>query len=164
MHVITNGFDPEYFHLDDAPRERPSSFSILHAGELYRAAIPVAFFDALVGLSLPTGTKPLQVTFLGKSSDPRDDWPKEIRGRGLENVVRFSGHVEYAQALRHMQTSDILLLLEVRASRGHTGQAVRVFRGPPAHSRPGRAGWRRGLGPAQTAVSTITWHLPQTRP
>jgi glycosyltransferase involved in cell wall biosynthesis len=112
MHVIPNGFDPESFPLDDGPRTRPATLSIVHAGEIYAGRDPRPFFDALLAMQLPPRTPPLQVTFLGNSTDPRHDWPKEIQARGLENVIHFAGRVDYGQALKVMQKADILLLLD----------------------------------------------------
>ena len=112
MTAITNGFDPEDFIRNDPILERPSTLSVLHTGELYCGRDPRPLFDALKGLHLPSGTKRLEVTFLGQSSDPSHDWPEEIRRRGLENMVSFAGHVPYSQALSRMQAADILLLLD----------------------------------------------------
>ena len=110
MHVIPNGFDPESFPTEEAPTQKPAALSIVHTGEIYAGRDPRPFFDALLGMQLPT--PPLHVTFLGNSTDPRHDWPKEIQARGLENVIHFAGRVNYAQALTAMQNADILLLLD----------------------------------------------------
>jgi glycosyltransferase involved in cell wall biosynthesis len=112
MHVIPNGYDPESFPLEETPRTSPTALSIVHTGEIYAGRDPRPFFDALLGMQLPPGTPPLQVTFLGNSTDPRHDWPKEVQSRGLENVIHFAGRVDYAQALKVMQNADILLLLD----------------------------------------------------
>jgi glycosyltransferase involved in cell wall biosynthesis len=111
MVTITNGFDPENFLRDEAHVNKPAALSILHTGELYMGRDPRPLCDALIGLNLPH-SKPLQVTFMGQSTDPRFDWPGDVRRRGLENVVRFADPVPYGQALSQMQAADILLLLD----------------------------------------------------
>jgi glycosyltransferase involved in cell wall biosynthesis len=112
MTVITNGFDPENFIGNAAAAAPAGEFSILHTGELYAGRDPRPLFDALVGLHLAPGLKPLRLCFLGNSSDPNRDWPGEAQRRGLENVVRFAGQVPYSQALSRMQGADLLLLLD----------------------------------------------------
>ena len=111
--AITNGFDPENFTAPRrAPGTRPTELTILHTGELYSGRDPRPLFDALVGLPVPPGAPPLRVTFMGQSSDTRNDWPAEARRRGLEDVVTFTDHVHYQEALARMQAADILLLVD----------------------------------------------------
>jgi hypothetical protein len=68
--VITNGFDPESFDAQQQPR-RPSHLTLLHTGELYAGRDPRPLFDALMAYERPVGARPLRLTFLGQSSDPR---------------------------------------------------------------------------------------------
>jgi len=110
--AITNGFDPEDFIAENAPEATSPSLTMLHSGELYSGRDPRPFFDALVGLNVPPDLPPFKVTFLGQSSDPRYDWPGEVRRRGVEKMVQFKGHVPYSEALTNMKSADILLLLD----------------------------------------------------
>jgi glycosyltransferase involved in cell wall biosynthesis len=110
--AITNGFDPEDFIAESAIEATSPSLTMLHSGELYSGRDPRSFFDALVGLNVPLNVPPFKVTFLGQSSDPRYDWPGEVRRRGVEKMVQFKGHVSYSEALTNMKSADILLLLD----------------------------------------------------
>ncbi len=148
MSVITNGFDPESFPPRQMPT--PATFGVLHTGELYVNRDPRPLFDALINLQAPL-PRPLDVTFLGQSSDPRNDWDGEVRRRGLENVVRFAGQVPYQQALNQMRKADILLLLDNPGRRvGIPAKLFEYFARPPPHpgldQSPG--GRRLGLAPA----------------
>jgi glycosyltransferase involved in cell wall biosynthesis len=117
IRAITNGFDPENFALEAAGPEEAAAFSMLHTGELYSGRDPRPLFDALMSLNRPSGAQPLTLTFLGQSSDPRNDWPGEVRRRGLENVIQFAGHAPYSQALLRMQRAHILLLMDAPGRR-----------------------------------------------
>jgi glycosyltransferase involved in cell wall biosynthesis len=117
MTAITNGYDPQSFASDDEPPKQPATFSIVHTGEIYSGRDPRPLFDALASMQPPPHTKPLRLTFLGQSSDPRHDWPGEARRLGLENIVEFTGHVSYHEALGRMKRADILLLLDTSGRR-----------------------------------------------
>ena len=119
MTYITNGFDPESFAANEPAPRQASQLTILHTGELYAGRDPRPLFDALTTLD-PTTKAALRLAFLGQSSDPRYDWPGEVRERGLDGMVSFAGHAQYGEALRQMQAADILLLLD------HPGRRVGI--------------------------------------
>jgi glycosyltransferase involved in cell wall biosynthesis len=121
MVTLTNGYDPERFEHGESPAAAGDTVRILHAGELYAGRDPGAFLDAVRDVVAGAGGEsdrgsvpvpvPVQVQFLGQNPGGFA-FPEEIRRRGLETVVATPGQVPYAQALREMSGSDILLLLD----------------------------------------------------
>jgi glycosyltransferase involved in cell wall biosynthesis len=115
--TLTNGYDPERFEHGDSPAPAGDTVRILHAGELYAGRDPGPFLDAVrdvvsgAGEEPGRGSVPVQVQFLGQNPGGFA-FPEEIRRRGLETIVETPGQVPYAQALREMSRSDILLLLD----------------------------------------------------
>jgi hypothetical protein len=54
---------------------------------------------------------------LGRSEGVGFDLDAEIRQRGLESVVEFSGQVPYGRAVAEMAAADVLLLLDTPGRR-----------------------------------------------
>ena len=109
VYVITNGFDPE-----DAcfvPPELTDKFTITYTGVLYDGKRdPSMLFQALRNLISDGVIDPerVEVRFFG-SQDP---WLfDEIKGAGLEGVVKVFGFVPRDQALQRQRESQLLLLL-----------------------------------------------------
>ncbi len=121
MVTITNSFDAERFAslTLTAPKVRHERVTILHAGELYTGRDPRPLLQALQQSETGPDAErlPIQVEFLGRTTEAAFDFPTEIRQHGLEHCVRLSGQVPYAEALQRMMQADILLLLQTPGTR-----------------------------------------------
>jgi hypothetical protein len=109
VYVITNGFDPEDACFD--PPELTDKFTVTYTGVLYDGKRdPVMLFEALKNLIRDGVIDPdrVEVRFYG-SLDP---WLfDEIKGAGLEGVVKVLGFVPRSVALEKQRESQLLLLL-----------------------------------------------------
>jgi glycosyltransferase involved in cell wall biosynthesis len=114
MVSITNGYDPENFPVTGTRPPGDGRLTLLHAGELYAGRDPRPLLDALRELSV---VHPLRLYLLGRSEDAGFDLGAEIRRRGLEGAVEFSGQVSYGRAVAEMAAADVLLLLDTPGRR-----------------------------------------------
>ena len=109
VYVITNGFDPEDACFD--PPELTDKFTITYTGALYGGKRdPLVLFEALKNLMSDGVIDPdrVEVRFFG-SQDP---WLfDEIKGAGLDGIVKVFGFVPRDQALLRQRESQLLLLL-----------------------------------------------------
>lgn len=109
VYVITNGFDPE--DASFAPPELTDKFTITYTGALYGGKRdPSMLFEALKNLISDGVIDPerVEVRFFG-SQDP---WLfDEIKGAGLDGIVKVFGFVPRDQALLRQRESQLLLLL-----------------------------------------------------
>jgi glycosyltransferase involved in cell wall biosynthesis len=109
VYVITNGFNPEDACFD--PPELTDTLTITYTGALYDGKRdPSMLFEALKNLIRDGVIDPerVEVRFFG-SQDP---WLfDEIKGAGLEGVVKVFGFVPRDQALQRQRESQLLLLL-----------------------------------------------------
>jgi glycosyltransferase involved in cell wall biosynthesis len=109
---ITNGYDPETFSGQTAPRPVHGSVRIVHTGELYAGRDPRPFLDAVrqCAQEQEATRRPLEVYFLGQSH-AFGLGPDSQRPNG-GYTVSFEGQVAYAAAIDEMRRADILLLLD----------------------------------------------------
>ena len=109
VYVITNGFDLEDACFD--PPELTDKFTITYTGVLYGGKRdPSMLFEALKNLIRDGVIDPerVEVRFFG-SQDP---WLfDEIKGAGLDGIVKVFGFVPRDQALLRQRESQLLLLL-----------------------------------------------------
>jgi glycosyltransferase involved in cell wall biosynthesis len=148
--IIPNGFDENDFKdLPETPRKEGSPVTLIHAGLLQQEdRDPVPFLRA-VRLALDRGLLRrggLIVKLMGTGNN--DVYLKELKKLDLEDTVLLLPPKPYAQAIREMAESDILLLfqgpscdpqipaklyeylrigkpiLAVTTARGETGKAV----------------------------------------
>ncbi len=108
--TITNGYDPDRFAPLANPTPPASTLQILHAGEIYYGRDPRPLLDSLQGL--PAERVPVQIEFVGRMTQGDFDLPAEIERRGLQDRVKTTGQLLYAQAIERMLRADILLLLQ----------------------------------------------------
>ena len=127
MVAITNGYDPEAFVAPDPPGRDWSELKIAHLGQLYAGRDARPFLDAIqaLGRDRPAGFPPLRAHFVGNLDARGGDLVNEIHGRGLEKVVSVSGPVSYAESLREMMQSDVLLLIDCPGRRA--GVPAKVY-------------------------------------
>jgi glycosyltransferase involved in cell wall biosynthesis len=117
MSVITNGYDPETFP-EAAPEGPSDTLRVVHPGQFYGNRHPGTFLDAvrMFEQDRPEGAPRLRVKFVG-NTDVSFDIQSEIDRRGLGEAVHLIGHVPYAESLRLMSRSDILLLVDEAGRR-----------------------------------------------
>ena len=116
--AVPNGYDPETFAVaavvGPVERSATGAITVVHAGATYAGRDPRPFLDAIGALAADPGRlpRPLRVRFIGPPPEASYDLVAEARRRGLGNVVAFTGQVPYAEALREMAASDLLLLMD----------------------------------------------------
>ena len=116
---IPNGYDPEDY--PDPPRHSNSRFTVSYVGSLGGTASssnPEAFLDALADLlrRRPKMRPQISVRFVGSASRHLD---REIKSRGLGDVVLNLEHVTHREAIGEMQRADVLLLLQSPVAGRH---------------------------------------------
>jgi glycosyltransferase involved in cell wall biosynthesis len=108
MRVVTNAYDEDEF--DDAARPLARTFLLVHAGNLYAARDPRPF---LRGLAAFLGRRPeargvTRAEFLGVTEH---DLLDAARAEGVGDVVRFTGFVAHADAVRRLGEAAVLVLI-----------------------------------------------------
>ncbi len=104
IHIIPNGFDESDFKSQVS--EKNERFTIAYVGTMAEIYEPIPFFDAFER-SLQNGI-PLELKLVGKVSPPILE---ELKNRSWSDRVNIVGQVEHSEAVHHMQSADILLLL-----------------------------------------------------
>lgn len=107
-HVITNGFDPPDFEIDQ-PVQPDAAFSIAHVGMLGKARNHPVFWQALKELcaSHPAFASQLQIHFYGKIDA---DAQASATASGLQDKVFFNSYLPHAQAIAVQRKAAVLLL------------------------------------------------------
>jgi glycosyltransferase involved in cell wall biosynthesis len=104
-----NGFDPEDF-LNF--RHEPSDhFRITYSGTVNSVHPPDGFLSGAREAIRrePALRKALEIRFVGSASDV--DLNGMIRSYGLDGIVKQTGYVQHAESLKHLSSSDALLLV-----------------------------------------------------
>lgn len=106
--VITNGYDEDDFLHDPPPLS--DKFLISHAGTLANDRNPHSLWQALEELceELPGFKTDLQIQVLGKTDS---SVLAAAKARNLDRFIENTGYVSHAEAIRIMQSSQVLLLL-----------------------------------------------------
>ena len=106
--VITNGYDKSDFTHEPPPLS--DSFLISHVGTLANDRNPEALWQALKELSseIPGFKEDLKVQVVGNTDELVIETAKKY---DLEKQLFNSGYVSHAEAIRIMQSSQLLLLL-----------------------------------------------------
>jgi glycosyltransferase involved in cell wall biosynthesis len=128
--AIHNGFDAEDFA--DIPRVRTDRFTITYAGAFYysigssfedragdavmKTYSPLYFFEAMASFLArrPDARDRVRVRFMGVLGHGYDPI---IRERGLDAVIERLGYIDYAEHLRVLKNSDVLLLVLSKGER-----------------------------------------------
>ncbi|RIV45912.1 glycosyltransferase [Flagellimonas pelagia] len=105
--VITNGFDE---HL--APKELDQDFTISHLGSLLTGRNPLGLWQAIKELIAENETfqKALKIKLAGVISE---EVQKSLQSFGLDTFVQQLGYLPHDQVTEIMQSSQVLLLLEI---------------------------------------------------
>jgi len=113
--VITCGYDPRV--IDAAGTEqmpRSERFTITHTGTFYKKRTPLHFVMALKKL-FDAGAIPadgIAVKFIGRLNTREPELMELLKDPQIAAAVHREDWVPHADAIRHMQSSDALLLVQ----------------------------------------------------
>lgn len=107
--VIPNGYDEADFQQAAAPRGHRGR--IVYCGSLSRLADPTNLLRAcaLLAVQRPQLRRHLRLVFVG--GEIGHDFQGLAAKLGLEDVVEFTGYVAHQQAVKLLQSAEVLLLL-----------------------------------------------------
>lgn len=104
IHILPNGYDESDFKIQHF--EKNKKLTIAYVGTMAEIYEPTPFFDAFE--SCLQNEIPLELKLVGKVSPPILE---DLRKRSWSEKVNLVGQVAHEEAIRHMQSADILLLL-----------------------------------------------------
>lgn len=106
IHVIPNGYDEADFQTGVTPDA--GSFTIAYVGTMADSYRPEVFFDVLIALIRKYPDKHIRFRFVGNAP-----WTlkKQTENSGLEPYCEWQGHVTHDEAIRQMQSANLLLLI-----------------------------------------------------
>jgi glycosyltransferase involved in cell wall biosynthesis len=113
FHVLPNGYDEEDF--PPSPPVRPSAFVVTYVGTMAASYRPAAVLRVLGGMK--QRGLPVQLRMVGTHAATV---AQEVEEQGLGGCTNFIPYVAHPEAVRHMQESDVLLLIipDVEHSEG----------------------------------------------
>lgn len=114
--LITNGCDLDEIRkiISDSIPSRNSKFTILHAGSLNVSTVwgrsPMGLFEAIQNLlqTQPGIAENLEFIFAG---DLPDEFKRLANEMGISKVIRSIGHVPHNEALRLINSAELLLAI-----------------------------------------------------
>ncbi len=121
IELITNGFDPEDFAKKDYYPDN-EYFTIAYVGTLADSYDLSGFINSLENIK-EFWTPKLRVRFTGSVSDY---WKSRLSNH-LGEMVSFSEHVDHQQAIHHMQSADMLLLVIPRIAHNEGIVTGKIF-------------------------------------
>lgn len=113
--VIENGYDELAFSDLPTPERRQSGrpLVLVHSGFLYsQGRNPVPFLTALAELKNANRIDPGDVRVILRGSRLEEEYAREIRRLGLEEMVSLPPPVAYREALLEQAAADALLLFQ----------------------------------------------------
>ncbi len=123
FHTLTNGYDPADFLNIIPAKHLTDRFTIVYIGSFYgQRRTPHAFLRAL-RMALDRGQVPpnrIMVHFIG-SANPY--LAEEIEKLSLQEVTRVFGFLPHSQALAHLASADMTLLI-IGAGPGSEGEVT----------------------------------------
>ena len=106
--IITNGFDPEDFsraeQLESQAYINKDHFTIRFVGSVREAAIPEGFLRAVSQLK---NQNQIRIEFVGNIHPSLGRLVEEL---DISNQVKFLPYVPHVEAIKYMQSCDLLLL------------------------------------------------------
>jgi glycosyltransferase involved in cell wall biosynthesis len=109
-HVITNGFDPEDFEINEQYILKDDKFKITYTGTIHPKMDPRPFCNAVIHLInnkfIPANDIVIRIVGMIEKN-------KKSILETLADVtsIEFSGHVNHKEAIKHQLAADLLLLL-----------------------------------------------------
>ena len=107
-HVLLESYQSTY-------RGKSSVFTLCYAGNLYAARNPSVFFQALAIFAKKSLDTRLKVNIIGLEKIGLSNLIKQY---GLDNIVHFTGPLEYTETLDHCRESDVLIVIEAPYEEG----------------------------------------------
>ncbi len=106
IHVVPNGYDEADFQTDITPET--GFFTISYVGTMADTYRPEVFFEAFSRLVKKHPDKNLRFRFIGNIP-----WPvkKQAEEYGISSNCEWNGHVTHEEAIRQMQSANLLLLI-----------------------------------------------------
>ena len=111
--VFTNGHDGSVTLPPSSPVSISKPVTLLHAGEIYAERDPRPVLTAIQRLAREEGSPGVRFVLMGRWSEAQFDLPGAIRAAGIEDRVDLIAQVPHKQAIEAMQSSDILVLLQL---------------------------------------------------
>ncbi len=110
VEVIPNGFDPSDFENITEVEPDPDSFTLVHTGSLVPSRNPDALWEAISGLceSNPEFEKKLKIRLVGSTDS---SVVSSLRRFGLESRTEIISYLPHAEAIKHVFSASLLLLL-----------------------------------------------------
>lgn len=108
FHIITNGYDED--DLPDKKIELSKKFTITHAGTLVRTRNPVSLWKSLAEMieENQTFADDLEIVLAGKADVSVNE---SLKNSGLEKFVTRKGYVSHDDAVKFLNSSQVLLLV-----------------------------------------------------
>lgn len=106
IQVVPNGYDEADFETGVTPEA--GSFTIAYVGTMADTYRPEVFFEAFSRLVKKYPDKNLRFRFIGNIP-----WPvkKQAEEYGISSNCEWNGHVTHEEAIRQMQSANLLLLI-----------------------------------------------------
>lgn len=108
FYIINNGYDE--YDLPNEKIELSKNFTLIHAGTLVRTRNPVSLWKALKEMIAenPSFAGDLEIMLAGKADISVNE---SLKNFGLEKFVTRKGYISHDDAVKFLNTSQILLLV-----------------------------------------------------
>ncbi len=108
--TVTNGYDAADFADSGHVQTRPDEFTLVHVGSVFSWRGADGLLEALRTLVESGDVERLRVMFVGRTGEI--GFPDLVE-RG---ILQATGYVEHRQAVRYMQSADVLVLINTEES------------------------------------------------
>ena len=117
--VLTNGFDPEDFEIEEVsePLLEPGRFHVVGTGNIEAMFDRRPLYQAIAALIRENegAGRDLTVTLVGAKKGP---YQEELRALGLEERVRYPGWVPHSRSVRYLHEADALIMCQLPHAGG----------------------------------------------
>ncbi len=130
---IPNGYDEEDFSELKLDEKNDNRFEMLHLGAVNKERVPHKLLRALKTLN-EEGVileKLFQLKFVGKTEEVLK---QEVEQLGINDLVKFVSYVPHSEALKHIESASVMLLLVTQSDKnkrilpGKTFEYIRTGR------------------------------------
>jgi len=117
--VLTNGFDPEDFEMEEVsePLLEPGRFHVVGTGNIEAMFDRRPLYEAIAALIRENEGvgRDLTVTLVGAKKGP---YQEELHALGLEERVRYPGWVPHSRSVRYLHEADALIMCQLPHAGG----------------------------------------------
>lgn len=116
VHVLTNGFDPEDFEMEEEPSAEPllepGRFHLVGTGNIEAMFDRRPLYRAIAALVAEGGDigRDLCITLVGAKKGP---YQEDLRELGLEERVRYVGWVPHSRSVQYLTEADALFMCQL---------------------------------------------------